>query len=342
MDSGVIRKSMVSVLVVRALLETVEMTGASRSDLCADAGLEPSLLDDLGARLELEQFERVVVAALAATGDETLGLHFAEQISAPSVGVLGHMTGHAPTVREAITVSSQFAGLAIEGMRFAIRDEDDVAMVRCEFPRQSGVLDRILAELMMAGLARLARTFLGPSDIIRAASFEHERPRASSEYSRVFGPKVKFRQGATALVLERSQVDRRQLNHDAELYELLRAEAERRLQRTETGTLVSARLHRYLSTIPPDRFPEIGEAAHALGTSTRSLRRHLLAEGTSYREVIQSLLAVSASRLLRDPARPIKEAAAMLGFRDAPAFVRAFRRWTGKTPGEYRRVSKGG
>jgi len=332
---------MVSVFVVRALVETVEAVGSARAEFCARAGLEPSLLENPGARLELEQFERAVVAALATTGDETLGLHFAERISAPTVGVLAHMTGHAPTVRDAITVCSQFAGLAIEGMRFAIQDDAGVAVVRCEFPRVSRPLDRVLAELMMAGLARLAHTFLGPCDIIRSASFEHERPGLSSEYARVFGPTVKFRQSATALVLDRNDIDRRQMNHDAELYELLRTEAERRLQRAEAGPLASTRLRQYLLTIPPDRFPEIGAAAHALGTSTRSLRRHLLAEGTSYREVIQSLLTVSASRLLRDPARPIKETAAILGFGDAPAFVRAFRRWTGTTPGDYRRVSRG-
>jgi len=332
---------MVSVIVVRALVETVEATGVSRAEFCARAGLELSLLESPGARLELEQFERVVVAATELTGDPTLGLHFAERISAPTVGVLAHMTGHAPTVREAITVCSEFAGLAIEGMRFAIQDDADVAVVRCEFPRVGGLLDQVVAELMMAGLARLTYTFLGPSEVIRSAAFEHERPKASSEYSRMFGPNVTFRREATLLALDKHEVERRQLNHDAELYGLLRMEAERRRERAATGTPVAARLRQYLLTIPPDRFPEVAAAAHALGTSVRSLRRRLVAEGTSYREVLQSLLEVSANRLLQDPTRSVKETAAILGFGDAPAFVRAFRRWTGKTPGEYRRVSRG-
>lgn len=332
---------MISVFVVRALIETVEARGVARAEFCTRAGLDSVALADPTAKLDLEQFERVVATALAATKDETFGLHFAEQISAPSVGVLAHMTGHAPTVREAITVSSAFAGLAIEGMRFVIHDEADVALVRCEFPRATPVLDRVLGEFMMAGLARLARTFLGASEIIRSAAFEHDRPRSASEYARIFGHDVSFRRAATELVLERRDVDRHQLNHDAELYDLLRNEAERRLQVSETGAGASAQLRRYLLTIPPSRFPEIDGAAQALGTSTRSLRRHLVAEGTSYRQVVEALLVISASRLLRDPTRRIKETAALLGFGDAPAFVRAFRRWTGKTPGEYRRFAKG-
>ncbi len=59
---------MVSIFVVRALIETVEAKGASRSEFCARAGLSPGLLEDAGARLDLEQFEHVVVAASATTG----------------------------------------------------------------------------------------------------------------------------------------------------------------------------------------------------------------------------------------------------------------------------------
>jgi AraC-like DNA-binding protein len=100
----------------------------------------------------------------------------------------------------------------------------------------------------------------------------------------------------------------------------------------------AARLRQYLLALEPSRIPAISAVARDLGMSERSLRRHLATEGTSYRDVVRAALEASASRLLRDPARTVKQTAATLGFADAAAFGNAFKRWTGMTPGEYRRV----
>jgi AraC-like DNA-binding protein len=87
----------------------------------------------------------------------------------------------------------------------------------------------------------------------------------------------------------------------------------------------------------PAQLPEISSAARTIGVSERSLRRRLTADGTSYRDVVRSALEGSAGRMLRDPAYTIKQIASALGFAHAAAFHRAFKRWTGMTPGEYRR-----
>jgi AraC-like DNA-binding protein len=194
---------------------------------------------------------------------------------------------------------------------------------------------------MMVGLVRLARTFIGPHVVPRLACFEHERPSHHREYRRIFGNGQRFSQSETALAFDRELADRPQIHQHPELYSLLRAEAERRLDQMATGFRPAVRLHRYLLAIPLSRIPDMARAARVLGMSERSLRRYLAAEGTSYRDVVRSALETSAGRMLRDPARTIKETAAALGFADTHAFHRAFKRWTGVTPGEYRRARGG-
>jgi AraC-like DNA-binding protein len=196
----------------------------------------------------------------------------------------------------------------------------------------------MLSELFLAGLARLARTFIHPSIVPRFARFEHERPNHHREYGRIFGANYQFGQSATSMAFDREIADRPQMHRHPELYDLLRTEAQRRLDRMTTEVRPAARLRQYLLALEPSRIPAISAVARDLGMSERSLRRHLATEGTSYRDVVRAALEASASRLLRDPARTVKQTAATLGFADAAAFGNAFKRWTGMTPGEYRRV----
>jgi AraC-like DNA-binding protein len=331
----------VSIFLVRAVLQAAERSGAGRADLRARVPFDWSRLEQPESRLELDEFERVLSAAVAVTGDDALGLHVAEHMPEGAVDLLGHLAAHAPTMREAANIASQFVGLGMDGLVLTVRDEGDAFVVRYAFPRSTPLADRLLAEFMMAGMVRLARSFTGPSAIPGRASFEHERPDHHHEYMRVFGGNHRFGQSETSIAFDRELADRPQMHHHPELYDLLRAEAQRRLNRMTPDVRPADRLRQYLLAMPPSRIPEIAVAARDLSMSERSLRRWLAADGTSYREVVRSALEARADRMLLDPTHTIKETALALGFADAAAFHHAFKRWTGLTPGEYRRARGG-
>lgn len=332
--------SMGTIFFVRTVVETLERSGTSRAELLARTGLDSACLDEPKAWLEVEECEQVLASAVALTGDEAFGLHLAEQMPVLSLDLFAHVTALAPTLREAVAIGAQFARLAIDGARLTAHDEGDTLVVRCAFPRVTPLWDRTFAEFAMAGLARLARAFGGDRIFARRTSFEHERPSDDREYTRILGDHVRFRESETCITFARELADRRRLQHHPDLYSVLRAEAERRIDRIATGERIAAQLHRYLVSMSPACTPGMGRAARDLGMSERSLRWHLAAEGTSYREVLQSALEASADRMLRDPTRSITETAAALGFGDAPAFTKAFKRWTGTTPGKYRRARR--
>jgi AraC-like DNA-binding protein len=331
----------VSIFLLRAVVEAAERSVAPGADLRAQIPFDWRRLEQPEARLEFEQFERVLSTVVAVTGDEALGLHIAERMSEGAIDVLGHAAAHAPTMRDVLEGASQFASLAMDGMLVALREEGDTFVVRYAFPRSTPLSDRLLAELMMGGAVRLARTFTGPSAVPRFAGFEHERPPHHREYTRTFGGTERFGQSVTSIAFDREIVDRPQMHQHPEFHELLRAEAQRRLDRMTTDMRPATRLSQYLLAMPPSRIPDISTAARDLGMSERSLRRRLLADGTSYRGVVRSALEASAGRMLRGSDHTIKETAMALGFANAAAFYHAFKRWTGTTPGEYRRARRG-
>jgi AraC-like DNA-binding protein len=82
----------------------------------------------------------------------------------------------------------------------------------------------------------------------------------------------------------------------------------------------------------------IGRVARDLGCSRQTLYRRLKAEGITYEQLLDGLRRRLALRLIREQGLPVKEAAYRLGFSDPAAFSRAFKRWTGSSPGEMRRA----
>jgi AraC-like DNA-binding protein len=323
---------------VRVVIAVVERSGVSRADLFAQSALDLRRIDHPDARLDSDEFDRLLEAAVALTADDALGLHVAEQMPAGAIDLLAHLTAHAPTMREAVAVLSQFGGLVMSGVETAAHNEDEEFVVRLTFARSTPLHDRVLSELAMGGLVRLGRTFVGPQAVPRLACFEHDAPAHAREYRRIFGENVRFGQSVTSIAFDREDADRAQMHQDAELYRLLRGEAERRLERIGARVRPVVRLSQYVLGIAPSRIPDMAKAARQLGMSERSLRRHLLAEGTSYRSVVRSALETSAGRMLMDSGRTIKETADALGFAGTAAFDRAFKRWTGMTPTQYRRA----
>ena len=302
----------------------------------APAKLDAARLDDILGGFAFPEFVMLQEAALDLTGDEGLGLRLAEQSSEAAFDIVAHLTTHAATLRDAVGLCIQFQRLLMEGTALTLRERGDAATVRCEFPRSTLRGDRMLAEFVTGGFARMIRIFTGHGAKLRAVSFEHPRPPHARAYARVFGGAERFSQRFTGLEFDRSLLDRRQLHHHPELYSVLHRDAETKLERMARGQSFVDRVKQYLLSVPPRRMPDMNGVARDLGLSTRSLRRRLADDGVSYKALVQSVLEVRATQLLSDPNRTIQQTAAEMGFSDPSAFQRAFKRWKGMTPGQFK------
>ncbi len=108
------------------------------------------------------------------------------------------------------------------------------------------------------------------------------------------------------------------------------------LRDTAGGQDLAASLRVILPAYLPDGSPTLQQAARLAGTSVRTLQRRLGAQGITYSQLLDDLRHDLAIFLLRDPGRQAAEVSNELGYRDPAIFTRAFRRWTGTTPGRFR------
>ncbi len=327
----------VSIVLVRAFVEVVERAGVSRDQLLLTTQIDPTRLEATEARLEFAEFARLEARALDLTGDEALGLHITEQASEAAFDLVAHLIVHAPTLRDGIDLCLRFQRVFSDDSELTLAENDDSATIRLSFPRTTLRCDRMHAEFVMAGLSRMIRVFAGPRATVRAVHFEHPRPDHHLEYTRIFGGVERFRRPFTGIEMDRKILDQPGLHHHAQLYQVLRSEAERMLSQLTHGISQAERLKQYVLARPPlGAIPDMEVVARDLGMSVRSLRRRLKEEGASYKAILEDAFSTVATRMLSDSSRSIQETAHAMGFSDPTAFHRAFKRWTGMTPKQYR------
>jgi AraC-like DNA-binding protein len=214
-------------------------------------------------------------------------------------------------------------------------------IVRCfPLPGESLTVQRFTAEMMALGMFRLVRLF-NPRAPIERASFAYPAPDYQQEYARVFEGIEQFDQRFTGIVFNKALLDAPSPHKDPDLHETLRSVVERRLMRLTARMPYALRVRDFLVHHGAPHPSEMRTVAQSLGISVRSLRRRLSAEGKPYNAILKDAYAIIAKRLLLDKKRTIQETAHELGFSDATAFHRAFKRWTGMTPLAFRQRELG-
>ena len=329
----------VSILMVRALLGAVERAGGNQERFLREARLDPDALKQGAMWLELADYLRVLDVALEVSADPALGLHLGEHARSNMFDVVGPLAEQAGTLRESIETAIRYSRILADGHEPRIHEGTHMAAIR--FPSLLGDIPavRFTAEFVMAALLPVLQLFVGPSAQPREVRFAYSMPKHIAEYERVFRGAQRFDQKHTELVVPRAWLNRSQRYRDAELRSLLEEQAERRLERVVHGASLATRIERVLASRAGHALT-MQEVARALEISERSLRRRMLEDGLSFPELASRSRMNEAKRLLRRPGTSIQETAYELGFASAAGFHRAFKRWTGMTPGEFRRAQR--
>ncbi|HEU4728528.1 MAG TPA: AraC family transcriptional regulator ligand-binding domain-containing protein [Kofleriaceae bacterium] len=270
-------------------------------------------------------------AADDALGDDDLGIHIAESgISAESFGVVGYLVRASTTLGEALARAQEFHRLVKDRGRLEILASPAGAMVIDAPELERAQWPRPIAELTIANYLHLARAWTGARIVPREVRFQHARPRDTRELERFFGAKLRFDQRDNALVLPREVLALPFTTSEPALGAYLEASAAARLEQLPAPSLIDE-VRGAIDDEMRNGDVDIERVARRIGVTPRSLQRRLRDEGTSYRELVDTIRHKRAVDLLSRGV-PFGDIAERLGFSEARAFRRAFRRWTGLVP----------
>jgi AraC-like DNA-binding protein len=292
-------------------------------------------------RFPIAPMHELLEGALAITKDPDLGLKAAMEIELGDYGALEYAASSAPSWGAAIEVIGRYMRLINDALDFSRRVEGDRALIQLD---STLVLPRAAADFQSAAFHR-ATLHRAPADVPRSEIeiwFVHEEPADLTQYARVFPrARVRFGQPFNGFVFPRQLLEQPLPDSDPKLHALIKQHAEQLLAELPKAESLTERVRDLIAQELGGGDPGLAYVARKLHMSPRTLGRKLEQEGTTFKHLLDEMRRRMALRYVGGHDLGLAEVAFLLGFSQAAAFHRAFKRWTGQTPLEYRRTRRG-
>ncbi len=341
MDNPVALASSVSVAYLQGLLDYLERHGVASAALLERAQLSPQLLAQRDQRIAASTYLELLGLGVQLSGDDCLGLHLGEAVRPGYYGVLGYLIMSCATLADALHRQARYATLVGNLGRVDLADEPPREGLEPPVAHSWQPLlaqqQRQLSEETLAAWVTFGHWISGldvpPSEV----RFQHAAPADTREHQRIFRCPVLFDQADNALVFPKRLLSTPLGQADAQVRLMLDAYADRLLGEIQQGQSVLDRARLELARQLPEAGADLGLIAARLALSPRTLQRRLREAGLSFNQLVDETRQQLVLHYLRDPALELAEIAFLVGFSEPGSLARAFRRWTGQSPGEYRR-----
>lgn len=325
----------VSPHVAQAMLARATASGFDGSALLDEAGIARSLLDDASQRLLPVQFANLMRAWWRRTSDEFLG--FTEHPNrVGTFPLMMHAVLHAETLGEALRHGCHFYRVVTDELTLQLSRDGDQARFTLKLRQPALDPGHVLAETVLLCWYRFACWLINRRIRLIETHFDYPAPAHAAEYHQLYPCAHHFGEDSTTLVFDARTLDLPVTRSRDELKALIR---ELPLGFFIKPVFQGSFGHRVRSRLLQGgiaSLPELDAVAADFFMTGRTLRRHLLAEGTSFQEIKDELRREHAMMRLREHEDSVQAVAQAVGFRDATVFIKAFRQWTGLTPGDYR------
>lgn len=318
---------------VRELLVAIPKPELQKTYL-ESAGIASALMHEPSARVTNHQFADLYRLLARDLDDELPGM-FSRPVRGGALKLLCLSLLESPNLRIALHRMSSFFRLLIDDIGFQITVSNNIVCVAL-LPTHKTSAPRVFGQVMTLKVVHGVTSWLAGKQLpLERTEFGYPAPLHAHDYSNLFPGPVHFERPHTALYfrLDRLDVPTRRTKRTLSEF-LLRAPADW-LFSSVVDRVTSNQVREYLENHLEGATP-ISEVANALHCSVRTLSRRLSIEGTCYQAIKDELRRDVAIQLLTKTTTPVSQIGMSIGFDDPTTFYRAFKSWTGSTPGAYR------
>ena len=318
---------------VKALGRALDSAGCDGAALLTQAGFNLRELDGPDTRCPIAKLGRLWHIALAATGDPAFGLKVAREYKHTTFHALGYGVSASSSLKEAFERIERFSHVVSDAVEYRLdRYEEEYHFFiepTIEVPVES--IDALVAMYL-----QLCRSLIGRSFTPLMVELRRPRPDVVDVFERSWRAPLAFGAEQTRLIVDRRSFDTLLDSGNPELARLSDVMSSQYLARIERHNL-DAQVRKVLTRRRlQDRDPSPEKVAELLNMSARTLQRKLKVSGTSFKDILNETRHAFAVAYLSVPQYSVNEITQWLGFSCTGSFTRAFRRWTGLAPTDWR------
>jgi AraC-like DNA-binding protein len=330
---------MIRVGAVSALPAVIRSLGLDPAQVLADAGFDPSLFDDPNNPISFATRSRLIARCAALTGCPHFGLLVGAQGGLQSLGLVGLLAEYSPDVGTALRSLVRFFHHHLRGASIDVVVEGELAILDYTIYQPGTEATDQIGAAAMAGAVNIMRGLCGadwnPSEVMLA----HRRPADVEPYRRIFRAPIRFDAEQNALIFPASWLSHRLVEREPAIRRLLMEKID--ALEAQVRDPFPEQVRRILRIALLTDRTSIEDIAALFSMQPRTLNRRLNAFGLSFQDLVDEGRYEIARQALLDTDMNVSHVAALLDYADASSFVRAFQRWSGKTPSQWRNDQRG-
>ncbi|MDX1555560.1 MAG: AraC family transcriptional regulator [Xanthomonadales bacterium] len=301
----------------------------------ASVGLPETIFRRPDIEVPIEKYLELL-DLVARHSNPSIGLTMGESVEAADLGVYGHAMAATANVAELLRVMARYIYVfaQLNTIRVNTAQNSTVISYSHNGPQKHLAIHDV--EFAMAAVLTVIRRLTGREVTPQSVDFDHDKPEYAREYARIFGCEVHFGRRGNRIHIDNRVLDWPVLTHDPGLLGALEFSLADRLKIRSDEEDIVTRVKHLVSANLSEGPVDIDSVASALGLSRRTLQRRLADAGDVFNDLVESVRIAFAKEYIQHSDYSLTDIALMLGYGELSSFSRAFKRWTGKSPQQFR------
>ncbi|AWL29394.1 AraC family transcriptional regulator [Acinetobacter defluvii] len=326
-------KGTISIALVQEALATAQNKNLDLERLMQKAGISPELIQSEKSRISVSAFARLWTEMANQMNDEFFGMD-SHGMRRGSFQLLSKMLMQAETVKIALNQILQFLNAILDDFTSTLFVEENYAYIVI-YDRQAPKTMFAYATYLML-IHGLICWLSGQRLIINKIQLKCTTPLDDHDYKVRFCENIQYHADENYIQFDASYLKITIKQDQKSWYKFIRNTPENLLVRFKNPHALSSIIRKSLMQHPPVEWLELNSLAQQLNMSEATIQRRLKTEGTSYQQLKNEIRRDTAIELLTTTTKTLQEISDELYFQDPSAFHRAFKKWTGVSPGSYR------
>ncbi len=303
-----------------------------------EVGIDAKCIEDANQRISIDKMKRLWLLAEDLSGDDCIGLEAIKYVNPTSFHALVYAHQASSYLRESLERMIKFSSVVSTAVKLEVIDENDEVIIRWHLAKGIDEPSHHALDAFMAMLVKSGHKGKGEGEkpkFINSVKLNRPPPKDEARFAMIFNCPLTFDNDINEMRISRSFVDKKLATGNPELVRINEKVMAEYISRFNKNDIVAS-VYNALIELMPNGEPTREKVASALGTSSRNLHRKLSGLNTSYKAILDDTRKRLAMQYIRQSDISITTITYELGFLDSSSFSRSFKRWTGKSPSEYR------